>query len=95
MARPGGKAVLVGLTAMGTDTPISAARLVRQEKAVLGSYYGTANTNRDFPLILDLYMAGKLDLGALVSQTYGLAEINRAFEDMLSGEIARGVVVFP
>jgi S-(hydroxymethyl)glutathione dehydrogenase/alcohol dehydrogenase len=94
MTRPGGKAVLVGLTAMGSETVFSGATLVRQEKQVLGSYYGTANTTRDFPLILDLYMAGRLNLGALVSETYPLAEINRAFEVMLAGDMARGVVVF-
>ena len=94
MTRPGGKAVFVGLTAMGSETVLSGATLVRQEKTVLGSYYGTANTTRDFPLILDLYMAGKLNLGALVSQTYPLSEINQAFEVMLAGDMARGVVVF-
>ena len=49
---------------------------------------------RDFPFLLDLYAAGRLDLDALVSQTYRLSEINRAFEAMLSGDFARGVVVF-
>lgn len=94
MTRPGGKAVLVGLTAMGSETVISAATLVRQEKSLLGSYYGTAHTARDFPLILDLYVAGKLNLGALVSQTYRLGNINEAFAAMLEGDTARGVVVF-
>jgi Zn-dependent alcohol dehydrogenase len=93
-ARPGGKAVLVGLAAMGSQTLISGATLVRQEKAILGSYYGTAQTARDFPLILDLYMAGRLNLDALVSATYRLDQINQAFDAMLSGDIARGVVVF-
>ena len=93
-ARPGGKAVLVGLSAMGTSTTLSGAKIVRQEKIVMGSYYGTAHTARDFPLILDLYMAGKLDLDALVSRTYRLDEINVAFEAMLNGEVARGVVTF-
>ena len=92
--RPGGKAVLVGLSAVGSTTPLSGARIVRQEKVVMGSYYGSANTVHDFPLLLDLYMAGKLDLDALVSHTYELSQINQAFEAMLSGEVARGVVVF-
>ena len=94
MTRPGGKAVFVGLSAMGSETPLSGATLARQEKTVMGSYYGTANTERDFPLFLDLYMAGKLNLGALVTETYKLSQINQAFEKMLSGEVARGVVVF-
>ena len=93
-ARPGGKAVFVGLSAMGTTTPLSGATLARQEKTVLGSYYGTANPARDFPFILDLYMAKKLPLDALVSQTYRLPQINEAFAAMLSGDVARGVVVF-
>jgi NDMA-dependent alcohol dehydrogenase len=93
-ARPGGKAVLVGLSAMGSSMPLSGAQLVRQEKTVIGSYYGTAHTARDFPFILDLYAAGKLNLDRLISRTYPLAEINEAFDAMLKGEVARGVVIF-
>ncbi|HSD82883.1 MAG TPA: Zn-dependent alcohol dehydrogenase [Anaerolineae bacterium] len=93
-ARPGGKAVLVGLTAMGSDTPFSGAKLVRQEKTVIGSYYGSAHTARDFPFLLDLYAAGKLNLDRLISRTYPLVEINAAFDAMLNGEVARGVVTF-
>lgn len=93
-ARPGGKAVLVGLSAMGSSTMLSGAKIARQEKTILGSYYGSADTARDFPFLLDLYKAGKLDLDALVSETYELPQINEAFSKMLSGEAARGVVVF-
>ncbi len=93
-ARPGGKAVLVGLSAMGSTTPLSGAKLVRQEKTVIGSYYGSAHTARDFPFLLDLYAAGKLNLDRLVSRTYQLVEINEAFDAMLNGEVARGVVTF-
>jgi S-(hydroxymethyl)glutathione dehydrogenase/alcohol dehydrogenase len=93
-ARPGGKAVLVGLSAMGSTTTLSGAKLVRQEKIVIGSYYGTAHTARDFPFLLDLYVSGKLHLDRLISRTYPLAEINAAFDAMLSGTVARGVVVF-
>jgi S-(hydroxymethyl)glutathione dehydrogenase/alcohol dehydrogenase len=92
-ARPGGKAVFVGLSPVGSVTPLSGAAIARQEKVVLGSYYGSASTARDFPLLLDLYAAGKLELDALVSRTYRLAEVNQAFEAMLGGDVARGVVV--
>jgi Zn-dependent alcohol dehydrogenase len=86
--------VLVGLAAMGSSTPLSGAKLVRQEKTVIGSYYGSAHTARDFPFLLDLYAAGKLNLDRLISRTYQLADINEAFAAMLSGEVARGVVIF-
>jgi S-(hydroxymethyl)glutathione dehydrogenase/alcohol dehydrogenase len=61
---------------------------------VTGSYYGTANTARDFPVYADLYLRGKLDLDQLISKTYKLEQINEAYADMLKGEIARGVIVF-
>ncbi|HEX2619093.1 MAG TPA: Zn-dependent alcohol dehydrogenase [Phototrophicaceae bacterium] len=92
--RPGGMAVLAGLSAMGTATNLPGAVLTRTEKTVKGSYYGSVNPARDFPLMLDLYMAGKLKLDELVSREYQLSEINAAFESMLGGKVARGVVVF-
>ncbi len=92
--RPGGTLVLAGLSAMGSSTNLPGALITRQEKTISGSYYGTANTARDFPLYADLYLKGKLDLDRLVSQTYPLEQINEAYADMLRGEGARGLVVF-
>ena len=93
-ARPGGTVVLAGLSPMGSDTNLPGSIITRQEKTVTGSYYGTANTARDFPLYADLYLQGKLDLGRLISRSYTLEQINEAYADMLSGEIARGVIVW-
>ncbi len=92
--RPGGTLVLVGVSPMGSSTNLPGAVITRQEKTVTGSYYGTAHTTRDFPLYLDMYRRGLLDLDRLVSRTYRLQELNEAFADMLSGEIARGVILF-
>lgn len=94
LIRPGGMVVLAGLSAMGTGTNLPGAVITRQEKTVKGSYYGSVNPQRDFPLLLDLYSAGKLKLDQLISRTYRLDEINDAFDTMLRGEIARGVIVF-
>ena len=94
VVRPGGTLALVGVAPMGSGTNLPGAILTRQEKTVTGSYYGTANTARDFPLYADLYLKGKLDLDRLISKTYWLEQINEAYADMLSGEIARGVIVF-
>ena len=93
-ARPGGTLVLAGLSAMGTGTNLPGAIITRQEKVIKGSYYGTVHAHRDFPMLIDLYMAGKLKLDQLVSHEYALSEINEAYDAMLSGEVARGVVVF-
>lgn len=92
--RKGGTLVLVGISPMGSGTNLPGAIIARQEKTITGSYYGTANPARDFPLIAELYQRGQLDLERLVSKQYPLEQINEAYADMLSGEIARGVIVF-
>jgi len=61
---------------------------------VAGCYYGTANTARDFPLFAKLHLQKKIDLEKLISKTYPLDKINEAFEAMLSGTQARGVILF-
>jgi S-(hydroxymethyl)glutathione dehydrogenase / alcohol dehydrogenase len=94
LVRPGGTVVLSGLSPSGSNTNIPGAKLVRQEKTVMGSYYGTANTARDFPLYAELWKQGKLPLEKLVSHRYSLDQINEAYADMLSGTSRRGVIVF-
>ncbi len=93
-ARPGGTLTLVGLSPMGSGTNLPGALITRQEKTIKGSYYGTVNPARDFPLLLDLYMAGKLQLDSLITQEYPLEAINAAYDAMLTGGVARGVIVF-
>jgi len=94
VARPGGTVVFSGLSPNGSATNIPGARLVREEKTVMGSYYGTCDAHRDFPLYADHYQAGKLPLDRLVSHRYNLDQINEAYADMLSGKSVRGVIVF-
>ncbi len=79
---------------LGSGTNLPGAILTRQEKTVTGTYYGSANTARDFPLYAELYLRGKLDLDRLISKTFRLEQINEAYAEMLSGETARGVVVW-
>ena len=92
--RPGGLVVLAGVSPMGSATNLPGAIITRQEKTVTGTYYGSANPVRDFPLYGELYRRGLLDLDRLISRTYSLAQINEAYADMLSGDIARGLIVF-
>jgi NDMA-dependent alcohol dehydrogenase len=92
--RPGGTLTLVGLSPMGSGTNLPGAIITRQEKVIKGSYYGTVNPSRDFPLFIDLYREGKLKLDHLISNKYPLEEINTAYDVMLGGGVARGVIVF-
>lgn len=92
--RPGGTLVLEGISPMGSETNLPGALITRRELTIKGSYYGSGNTAEDFPLYADLYQQGKLDLERLISKRYSLDEVNQAYDDMIGGKIARGVIVF-
>ena len=62
--------------------------------ALKSSWYGDCLPSRDFPLLIDLYLAGKLDLDGFVSETIPLEGVEDAFEKMHRGEVLRSVVVF-
>jgi Zn-dependent alcohol dehydrogenase len=94
LARPGGTVVLSGLSPNGSATNLPGATLVRQEKTVMGSYYGTADTSRDFPLYAEYWQNGSLPVDRLVSHRYPLEQINEAYADLLSGVSTRGVIIF-
>ncbi|MGH7176138.1 MAG: Zn-dependent alcohol dehydrogenase [Tepidisphaeraceae bacterium] len=91
--RPGGTLTLAGLSPMGSTTNFPGAIIARQEKTIKGSYYGTTDAQRDFPMLIDLYASGKLLLDDLVSKRWKLEQINEAFAQMLGGAAARGVIV--
>src|SRR5439155_502977 len=90
--RPGGTLTLAGLAPMATTTNFSSAVIARQEKTIRGSYYGSVHAPRDFPMLLDLYAAGKLNLDDMITRTYPLERVNDAYADMIAGELARGVI---
>jgi NDMA-dependent alcohol dehydrogenase len=92
--RNGGTAVIVGMAAMAVRAPVGPYLMALQEKTLKGTIYGSVRPNVDFPWLVDLYLQGRLKLDQLVSRTYELEEINDGFARMLSGEVARGVVVF-
>lgn len=93
--RPGGTVVLAGIAPMGSGTNFPGAVLTRQEKTVMGCYYGTADPARDFPLYASWYLDGSLPLDRLITRRYELDQINEAYADLVAGRNARGVVVFP
>jgi S-(hydroxymethyl)mycothiol dehydrogenase len=61
--------------------------------ALKPSWYGDCLPTRDFPKLVDLYLAGRLDLDLFVSETIGLDEVEKAFDRMQRGEVLRSVVV--
>lgn len=57
------------------------------------SWYGDCLPSRDFPMLIDLYLQGRLELDLFVSETIGLDEVEEAFHKMERGEVLRSVVV--
>jgi S-(hydroxymethyl)glutathione dehydrogenase/alcohol dehydrogenase len=91
--RKGGTCVVVGVTKATDQVTVSAFLLPFQEKVLTGSMYGSARPSTDFPRLLNLYKTNRLKLDELVTATYKIEEINRAFEDMQKGVNARGVIL--
>src|SRR4051812_7790272 len=57
------------------------------------SWYGDCLPSRDFPMLIDLYLSGRLDLDRFVSETIPLDAVEDAFHKMERGEVLRSVVV--
>ncbi len=62
--------------------------------ALKPSWYGDCLPSRDFPLLIELYLQGRLDLDRFVSETIGLDGVEDAFHRMERGDVLRSVVVF-
>ncbi|NIJ10362.1 S-(hydroxymethyl)mycothiol dehydrogenase [Saccharomonospora amisosensis] len=58
------------------------------------SWYGDCLPSRDFPMLVDLYLQGRLPLDKFVTERIGVADVEQAFERMHNGEVLRSVVVF-
>ena len=61
--------------------------------ALKPSWYGDCLPSRDFPMLIDLYLQGRLDLDRFVSETIALDEVEAAFHKMERGDVLRSVVV--
>ncbi len=57
------------------------------------SWYGDCLPERDFPMLIDLYLARRLNLDGFVSETISLDGVEEAFAKMQRGEVLRSVVV--
>jgi S-(hydroxymethyl)glutathione dehydrogenase / alcohol dehydrogenase len=95
MLRKRGTAVIVGIAPIGDTAAIEPVVLTRGEKTVTGTYYGSAHPRQDMPRIADWVQRGRLDVASLVTRRYALADINRAYEDIDTDAVGRGVIVFP
>ncbi len=68
-------------------------RLFEWDKTYLNPRYGMCRPQVDFPAILSLFQQGRLKIEELVTRTYALSEVQQAFDDMLAGVNAKGVLL--
>ena len=93
-ARRGGTTIVVGAGGMEDMVEFSAFELFFFERTLKGSVYGSADVRRDFPLLLDLWRAGRLDLDALVTRHARLDDLNDCVAAMRQGDEVRQVIEF-
>jgi S-(hydroxymethyl)mycothiol dehydrogenase len=61
--------------------------------ALKPSWYGDCLPSRDFPMFIDLYLQGRLDLDRFVSERIGMDQVEEAFQRMERGEVLRSVMI--
>ena len=94
MCRKSGTVTVVGIAPFGVEAPINAVDLVRNEKTIRGTYYGSVRSLVDMPKLAEMYLSGKLNLDDLVVRHYSLDQVNDAYADLDRGEVGRGAIVF-
>ena len=88
-----GTLVQVGVPTPEMTIELPMIELFGRGGALKSSWYGDCLPTRDFPVLIDLYLKGRLDLDAFVSETIGLDGVEEAFARMQRGEVLRSVVV--
>ncbi|MFD5587252.1 S-(hydroxymethyl)mycothiol dehydrogenase [Streptomyces sp. NPDC058733] len=89
-----GTVVLVGVPTPEMKLELPLLDVFGRGGALKSSWYGDCLPSRDFPMLVDLYLQGRLDLDAFVTETIALDEVEKAFERMHHGDVLRSVVVF-
>jgi S-(hydroxymethyl)mycothiol dehydrogenase len=89
-----GTVVLVGVPTPDMTIEMPLLDFFGRGGSLKSSWYGDCLPSRDFPLLVDLYLQGRLDLDAFVSERIGLGDVESAFEKMHHGDVLRSVVVF-
>jgi S-(hydroxymethyl)mycothiol dehydrogenase len=90
-----GTVVLVGVPTPDMKIPeIPLIDVFGRGGSLKSSWYGDCLPSRDFPMLVDLYRQGKLDLDAFVTEEIGIGDVEAAFDRMHGGDVLRSVVIF-
>ena len=88
-----GTVVLVGVPDPQMKIELPMIDVFGRGGALKSSWYGDCLPSRDFPMLIDLYLQGRLNLDGFVSETIGIDGVEEAFHKMERGEVLRSVVV--
>ncbi len=88
-----GTVVLVGVPRPDMTIELPFIEMFGRGGALKSSWYGDCLPSRDFPMLIDLYRQGRLDLDGFVSETIALDQVEAAFHKMEQGDVLRSVVV--
>ena len=89
-----GTVVLVGVPTPEVRLELPLLDVFGRGGALKSSWYGDCLPTRDFPMLIDLHLEGRLPLDKFVSETIALDDVEKAFGKMERGEVLRSVVVF-
>jgi S-(hydroxymethyl)mycothiol dehydrogenase len=89
-----GVVVLVGVPTPEMQLELPLLEVFGRGGALKSSWYGDCLPARDFPMLVDLHLQGRLPLEKFVSETIGLGDVEAAFAKMEHGDVLRSVVVF-
>ena len=87
-----GRMVLVGVPDPGTTAQLPLDEVFSHGGSIKSAWYGDTLPSRDFPMLVDQYVLGRLDLDAFVSERIALDQVDAAFDTMKSGKVLRSVV---
>jgi len=88
-----GTVVLVGVPTPAMTIEMPLLDFFGRGGSLKSSWYGDCLPSRDFPMLSDLFLQGRLPLDKFVTETIGLGDIEAAFEKMHDGAVLRSVVV--
>ncbi len=88
-----GTVVLVGVPDPSMKLELPLIDMFGRGGSLKSSWYGDCLPSRDFPMLIDLYLQGRLPLERFVSEEIALDGVEAAFEKMHHGDVLRSVVV--
>ena len=88
-----GTVVLVGVPTPDMRLEMPLLDFFSHGGALKSSWYGDCLPSRDFPMLVDLHLAGRLPLERFVSETITLDQVEDAFAAMERGDVLRSVVL--